>query len=108
MGRVLGSEYQVEVAATYEEALERVKEEGHFDGVVIGLYPRDEERGKTVLEKIRGDDAYEDTPVVAVCGPLYEQAATETLVEDGFDDTLQMPFSQSEFLAVVDGVVKGE
>lgn len=106
MGRVLGSTYQVQVVATYEEAIERVRAQSHYDGVVVGLYPRDEKQGKEVLREIRAVDAHATTPVVAVCGPSYERSA-EALLDEGFDEALRMPFSQSELLAVVDGIVGG-
>jgi CheY-like chemotaxis protein len=108
MGRVLGAKYQVQVVATYEEALDQMQAQSHYDGVVIGLYPRNEERGKEMLKELRAVDAHEDTPVVAVCGPSYEHGAAETLLTEGFDGALQMPFSQSEFLAMVERVVEGE
>jgi CheY-like chemotaxis protein len=106
MGRVLSSTYQVQVVATYEEAIERVQKEAHYDGVVVGLYPQDEGRGQEILREIRAVDAHEDVPVMAVCGPSYESGATETLLENGFDGVLQMPFSQSELLAEVGRIVQ--
>jgi len=108
MGRVLRSTYQVQVVATYEEALEHVRAQSHYDGVVVGLYPQDEERGREILREIRAVDAHDDTPVMAVCGPSYESGAAEALVENGFDGVLQMPFSQSELLAEVDRIVQRE
>jgi len=108
MGRVLRSTYQVQVVATYEEAIEQAQAQSDYDGVVIGLYPQDEERGHEILREIRAVDAHEDTPVMAVCGPSYESGATEALLENGFDGVLQMPFSQSELLAEVDRIVQQE
>jgi CheY-like chemotaxis protein len=108
MGRALGSKYQVQVVATYEEALERMQTQFHYDGVVVGLYPRNEEHGREVLERIRAVDAHQDTPVMAVCGPSYGPGAAETLLEDGFDGALHMPFSQSELLAMVEESVEGK
>lgn len=108
MGRVLGAKYQIQVVATYEEGIECVQAHPHYDGVVVGLYPQDEERGHEILQEIRAVKAHEDTPVVVVCGPSYEREATETLLENGFDAALRMPFSQSELLSVVDGIVQEE
>ncbi|PSQ96972.1 MAG: hypothetical protein BRD55_04855 [Bacteroidetes bacterium SW_9_63_38] len=107
MGQVLDSKYEVEAVATYEAVIDRVRTQSHYDGIVISLYPRDEERGKEVLRQIRAVDAHADTPVVAVCGPSHERSG-DMLLEEGFDDALQMPFSQAELLSVVHGIVEGD
>lgn len=103
MWSVLRSEYQVQTAATYEEGLRRARAEAYV-GIVMSLYPQEEGRGGEMLAALRDTDAHEAASIIAVCGPSLGRDRV-SLLSDGFDDVLRMPFTQSDLLTVLDRMV---
>jgi DNA-binding response OmpR family regulator len=96
MERVLASEYDVDTAATYEAARDRVADRA-YDGVLLSVYHRSREAAIRVGAALQTQKA---GYVFGVCGASLG-AECSSLVEHGFDDVLQMPFTRDELLSLL-------
>jgi len=104
MGRALQPAYETEMTETYEE-LRRRAQERTFDAIVLGFYPFDVDDGLELVEALRARDRYDEQPIIAVCHPSVE-ADAELFREAGVNDTLRMPFGQSDLRAVLERHLK--
>jgi two-component system cell cycle response regulator DivK len=99
MALVLQRHYRTQTAATYEQALRRVRST-QFDGILLSVNLRGVQAGVEMVQELRALDAYTDVPVIAVIGPSLD-GDQERLAAAGSDGFLRMPFVRSDLLRVL-------
>jgi len=99
MALVLQRHYRTQTAATYEQALRRVRST-QFDGILLSVNLRGVQAGIEMVQELRALDAYADVTVIAVIGPSLDEGQ-ERLAAAGSDGFLRMPFVRSDLLGVL-------
>jgi signal transduction histidine kinase len=98
VGRLLGEQYNVEVAPNGRVALEAI--ERHVPDIVLSDVMMPELDGFGLVEAIRGDSRLATLPVILISARAGEEATVEGL-EQGADDYLVKPFTAGELKARV-------
>lgn len=99
MGLVLQRQYRTQTAATYEQALRRVRA-AQFDGIVVSVTLRGEEAGVTFLEAVRAVEGYAAVPIILLIDPSLDEAR-KGLAHAGADAFLRRPFVRSELFDIL-------
>lgn len=93
--------YRTDFAVNAEEGIQRAGEVD-YDGFLIDIGLRSgQEDGIDVLEQLRSDERYAQTPVIAVTAHALP-GDREHFLETGFDAYLGKPFFQDDLLTMLD------
>jgi len=91
MQYALRQQYRTDVAATADEALQRVTEAA-YDGFLVDIGLRGPRNGIDVLEALRTRFAYQHTPIMAVTAHALP-GDRQRFLDAGFDDYVAKPFT---------------
>lgn len=103
---MLKTKYQVETASCVDEALQ-LAQERPFDALVLDINFLGEPRtGIDLLEMLRQMPAYREVPVVA-CTALIPVLRPQ-LLEAGFDECVEKPFTKEQLHAALERVFNAQ
>lgn len=95
----LRQQYRTDVVPTAEEALQKAADET-YDGFLIDISLRSQRNGIDVLEALRAEPPYRQTPMVAVTAHALPGDRKRFLAA-GFDDYVSKPFAADDLRAVL-------
>ena len=104
--RVLKTKYQVETASCVDEAL-RMAQERVFDALVLDINLGEPRTGTDLLQMLRQMPAYREIPAVA-CTAAMIPSARPQLLEAGFDECVEKPFTKEELHAALERVFNAQ
>ena len=99
IGAMLPGEFHIDSVPSAESALRQIKT-ATYDGCIIDIRLAGERDGMELIDRLREESAYRDTPMLAVTA--YGQPGDEQrFIEAGFDGYLAKPFTESELLEAI-------
>ncbi|MEM8559928.1 MAG: PAS domain S-box protein, partial [Bacteroidota bacterium] len=105
MERMLRANFQVDTAASAEEAYQRTDAHA-YDAILLDINLGANASGEDVMRHLRSQDRYATTPIVAFTAYALP-GDRERFLNQGFDGYLSKPFTRKQLGALMDAMLPG-